>query len=262
MNEVVALHMPAFWRLAVLVSTSILLSSSFRLQELSLGEVDGNEANASFGTKLCLTSVHAWIKFHDACPVEGDPGYDLLGCGLGKTVLGGDARVANVVSSRKVTFGAGTLLTQENIPSLLCIPGFTIPIPDLCARGIVADIMELYVKQNVSYSLDGTLRLNPFRLSSRCKKSKDHYIAKLQMSGTRNCWGPALDFKAMYCAFYGGIEAYQQGSRSGRGSCSTAECCRAGREQVRTLLAPYLSGDVTGNTNMGILEKLIGEKLG
>eukprot|EP00931_Biecheleriopsis_adriatica_P080958 TRINITY_DN54307_c0_g1_i1.p1 TRINITY_DN54307_c0_g1~~TRINITY_DN54307_c0_g1_i1.p1 ORF type:complete len:315 (+),score=34.61 TRINITY_DN54307_c0_g1_i1:122-946(+) len=186
--------------------------------------------------------------------------YDRLGCGLGKTVLGGNDSQARILTeSRKVQYGgggAGQGVQVEEMPTSLCFPSFTIPIPDLCSRGIVADIHELYVNQGIRYEVDGTLRLNPYRLSHRCKKTKDEYIRKLTKSGGRNCWGLPIDFKAMYCAFYGGVEAWQD-TASSLGSCSTADCCTQSRARARSVLAPFLSGESKGKPNVGVLQKMV-----
>merc|ERR1719183_3255520 len=142
------------------------------------------------------------------------------------------------------------------MPSNACWPSFRIPIPDLCARGIVADIFELYVKQDIKYFFNGTLRLNPFRFSTRCKKTKEHYIKKLQTSGSKNCWGLPTDFKAMWCAFYNGVESYQAGTDPSD-SCATEQCCTASRANARKTLAKYLSGEVKGPESQGIFQRMM-----
>merc|ERR1712048_1060963 len=88
--------------------------------------------------------------------------------------------------------------------------------------------------------------------SKNCKKTKEEYLEKLRQSGSRNCWGLAVDFKAMYCAFYGGIEAYQSGDDSH--ICSTGECCTQARSAARTELAEWLDGSEVGEPRRGFIE--------
>jgi len=99
------------------------------------------------------------------------------------------------------------------------------------------------------------MRLNPWRLSKNCKKDKDHYVRKLEQSGSRNCWGLGIDYKAMYCAFYGGIERYQSGN--GTGACDSEECCIKSRIEARTALRPFMEGQQFGKPRLGMLEGLL-----
>lgn len=128
----------------------------------------------------------------------------------------------------------------------------TIPVPDKCGRGIIADITELYAAQKVGYFFSNTIRLWLPRLSRNCKKTKAEYLAALKQSGSRNCWGLALDFKAMYCAFYGGIEAYRSSDDSH--ICSTGACCTQARSSAREELAEWLKGLSVGEPRRGIIE--------
>lgn len=311
-----ALRKPGFAVIAAACCLELVVSVRSGAEMLHAGS--RRAVNASFGTRLCITGVHAWIMFHDECPVhsrvrafaemdgqktwiraktkdgtqlstyvarnvtagdqviaelplspEQETRYEELGCGLGKEVLQGadpsyQRHAILVVQGSKVQFGDGRTLGTETAPDFVCrMPfAYTIPIPDMCSRGIVADLLELYLAQGISYALDGTLRLNPQRLSPRCRRSKEYYINKLKSSGTRNCWGPAIDFKRMYCAFYGGYEAFQSRKNlSGQGSCATSDCCTQGRRLAREALKTYLTGETIGKKKIGIVDRMIPDSI-
>eukprot|EP00747_Dinoflagellata_sp_TGD_P059478 gnl/TRDRNA2_/TRDRNA2_151583_c0_seq1.p1 gnl/TRDRNA2_/TRDRNA2_151583_c0~~gnl/TRDRNA2_/TRDRNA2_151583_c0_seq1.p1 ORF type:complete len:332 (+),score=63.54 gnl/TRDRNA2_/TRDRNA2_151583_c0_seq1:98-1093(+) len=210
--------------------------------------------------KLCVTTIHAWIKYEHECPAEqpmspeAQADYERFGCGLGAPY---GNRALWVSQAPKVRFDPSGV-SPEDMPSIMCHPNKHFDIEDVCARGIVTDVQRLYTGMGVGYFATNTLRLNPWRLSNRCKKPREHYIEQLKESGSRNCWGLAIDFKAMYCAFYKGIEAFKD-SKGKKPICAHKECCAKAREQVEAELGSYMRGEKVGERRTGMFERWMPE---